>query len=266
MSKTSHLVPAVAGLVLAAGAAAQTPYSKIHPYTNISLGLAFGDQDVETNTGNPNPGGRIQTSETDATHFRIRGEHFFESEIGVFVGAYFGFADDINQDPPLSSPSSSWDSTGLFLALSYRATMEKMFRMPIRFGPFLQSAEEQDTTFVNGNIERSMYGLRLSAEPEIIVMKSESDGKWSELVAFTELTCGAGPAKVEDNVDSEDGYAFTFSWELGMRYRLTSGLYFGLSYFAQKVHTGTTESYNRVAFFGVDDDFTGIMITAGFRF
>ena len=82
----------------------------------------------------------------------------------------------------------------------------------------------------------------------------------------TEFGCGAGPSKVKDSVDSEDGYSFNFNWEVGARYRLPSGLMVGLSYMQMKNHYGATESYRNAVFSGVDDDFGGFMISAGLRF
>ncbi len=254
------LVPALACAVLAQGLAAQeASLDQIHPRTSITLGLGIGDQDVENNTGTG-----IASRSTDAFHIRLRGEHFFQSDFGFFANVYLGLADDINQDA--GSSDSSFDSFGIFLAASYRATMGERFRLPVRFGPFIQSSEEDDSAFPDGAIERGIIGVRLSAEPEVILSQTVSNGKVTEISAFAEFGCGAGPAKVEDDVDDEDAYAFTLSWEVGMRYRFSNGVMAGLSWYAQKNHIGTTESYNNVAFFGVDDDFTGIMVTAGLRF
>ena len=46
---------------------------------------------------------------------------------------------------------------------------------------------------VNGPVERETIGIRLSAEPEIIIMQRERNGKISELSAFAEVRAGAGP-------------------------------------------------------------------------
>src|SRR5436190_10005316 len=238
--------PVLAIALLAQAVAAQDPapqasLDQIHPRTMISIGIGFGDQDVETNTG----AGIISRS-TDATQFRLRGEHFFRSDFGFFVSGYFGLADDINVN--LGSSDSSYDSSGLFAAVAYRATMGESFRLPVRFGPFFQLTEEDDSAFTDGAIERSTFGIRLSVEPEVILSQSESNGRISELSAFAEIACGAGPAKVKDDVDSEDAYAFTLNWELGLRYRFPSGIFAGLSWAAQKYHVGTTESYDNTAF------------------
>lgn len=259
--------PALALVLLARATVAQDPapqasLDQIHPRTMISLGIAFGDEDVETNTGGLATG--IVSRSTEATHIRLRAEHFFRSDFGFFVDGYLGIADDINDN--LGSTNSSYDSKGIFAAVAYRATMGESFRLPVRFGPFFQLTEEADSTFTDGAIERSMFGIKLSVEPEVILSQSESNGRISELSAFAEIACGAGPAKVEDDVDSEDAYAFTLNWELGLRYRFPSGIFAGLSWAAQKYHVGTTESYDNAVFFGVDDDFSGIMITAGVRF
>ena len=40
----------------------------------------------------------------------------------------------------------------------------------------------------------------------------------------------------------------------------------GLSFLSHKTNFGTTESYNSGVFFGTDEDFTGVCITAGARF
>jgi hypothetical protein len=157
-------------------------------------------------------------------------------------------------------------STNIFLGLAYRATVDDKFRLPVRFGPFFNQSEQEDQGSVFGDVERSSVGVRLAAEPEYIVFQHNENGKVRELSVFAEFGCGSGPAKVKDSVDSEDGYAFNFNWEVGARYRMPSGLLVGLSYMAMKNHYGTTESYNNTAFFGVDDDFGGFMISAGLRF
>jgi hypothetical protein len=257
------VLPALAGLALVPSLVAQeASLDQIHPRRFVQFGFGVGDQDIETNSGT-----QIFSRSTDAFHFRLRGEYFFESEFGFFGNIYLGVADDINDGLPGSS-GSSYDSFGVFVAASYRATMGESFRLPVRFGPFIQSSEEKDNaTFQpDGAIERSMIGVKLSAEPEYVLWKKVEGGKVAELSAFAEFGCGAGPAEVEDDVDSEDAYAFTLGWEAGLRYRFTNGFVAGLSWFDQKSHIGTTESYNNTAFFGLDDDFTGIMITAGFRF
>lgn len=260
MTNLRSFAPALAGLVLATGALAQdVPLDQIHPRTMITFGVGIGDQDVETNTGIG-----VVSRSTDALHFRLRGEHFFESDFGIFANVFFGIADDINED--LGATGSSFDSFGVFIAASYRATMGEKFRLPVRFGPFLQNSEEDADQFVDGAVERSMFGVRLSAEPEYIIFQRAEGGRITELSAFAEFACGAGPAEVEDDVDSEDAYAFTLGWEAGLRYRFANGILASISYVSQKFHIGTTESYNNTAFFGIDDDFSGVMLAAGLRF
>jgi hypothetical protein len=39
-----------------------------------------------------------------------------------------------------------------------------------------------------------------------------------------------------------------------------------VSWYAQKYHIGTSESYDNIVFFGVDNDITGVMLTVGYRF
>lgn len=244
---------------------------QIHPPTMVSLGFGLGDQTLEINrgqfpsTGNGNLPGVISRS-TDAMHLRLRAEHFFGNDFGVFANLYIGSADDINED--LGSTDSSLDSAGIFLAAAYRATMDDDFRLPVRFGPFIQSIDYDDVSFVGngGETTYSTIGVRLSAEPEFILWQTPDGDRISECSVFADLTCGAGPSNVEDDDGKEEAYAFTLSYELGLRYRFASGLFGGLSYFAQKYHIGTTESYRSQVFFGVDDDFNGIMLTAGLRF
>ena len=137
---------------------------------------------------------------------------------------------------------------------------------PVRFGPFIQRTEQDDSQFVDGAVERQTIGVRLSAEPEYIIFQNNENGQISELSVFGEIRAGAGPASIKDNVDDEDAYAFTLDYEIGVRYRLASGWLASLSYVASKYHIGTTESYNNAVFFGIDDDFNGIMLTAGYRF
>lgn len=233
------------------------PMSQMHPRTMATLGFVFGEQDFEVNNGSG-----VASGSNDAFGFRLRGEHYLESDLGVHVSIGYAKADDL-----VSGVRSGITSTNVFLGLAYRATVDDKFRLPVRFGPFLQSSE-QEVTGGDGDIERTTIGVRLAAEPEYIVFQQATDGKVRELSVFAEFGCGAGPAETKDNVDKEDGYSFNFNWELGMRYRFPTGLMVGLSYMQMKNHYGATESYNNpaIVFNGVDDDFGGIMITAGLRF
>jgi len=240
---------------------------QVHPRTMATFGLGIGEQTNEVNTGNPTPSSPpagVLASSASSVRGRLRGEHFFESGFGVFGEGFFGDADDIEQD--LGAPSSSYRSSGIFVAAAYRATIDDDFRLPVRFGPFLRRSERKNSLSTAGTLERQTVGVRLSAEPEYIIMQSNKGGKISELSAFVELAAGAGPTTVKDNVDSEDAYAFTFDYEVGVRYRFDFGLLTSLSYVGSKYHVGASESYNNVVFFGLDDDFNGVMITAGVRF
>ena len=112
-------------------------------------------------------------------------------------------------------------------------------------------------------------GVRLSVEPEYIIFQKDNGGKLAELSVFAEISCGSGPTTIEGGTLSEDGYAFTLGWELGARYKFPFGLLAGLSVLSHKSHFGATESYNGgpgSAFFGVDEDFTGVALTVGARF
>jgi hypothetical protein len=222
----------------------------------IQLNVGIGEQTFETNDGT-----QILASDDDALHLRLRGEHFFKSGIGVFFNGYIGTVDDIENS------GVDQDNTGLFIACAYRATMEDDFRISVRFGPFLQALELSGG---GSEIEYSTIGARLSAEPEFIIFQNPQGRGMAELSAFGEISCGAGPTNFEStnpNLD-EDGYAFTLSWELGMRYRLGMGLMASISIFQQKYHIGASESYNSTTFTfnGVDDDFSGILIGVGYRF
>ncbi|MFK7741507.1 MAG: hypothetical protein AB8H80_14410 [Planctomycetota bacterium] len=234
-----------------------------HPRTMATFSVGLGQQTNELNTGNLI--NQIATSSTSSQRLRLRGEHFFESGFGAFFEGYVGFADDIQNDLA-AVDSSSQDTAGFFLAASYRATLNNDFRMPVRFGPFLHQTKTENNVSTFGELERSTWGVRLSAEPEYIVFQKNNGGKISELSVFGEIAAGAGPTNVQDNADKEDAYAFTLNYEIGVRYRFESGLLASLSYMASKYHVGTSESYNNAVFFGIDDDWNGVMLTAGWRF
>ncbi|MFN3242627.1 MAG: hypothetical protein ACE37K_14080 [Planctomycetota bacterium] len=237
---------------------------QIHPRTMVTFGLGIGDQTLEVNTGNPLGTPPVTARSASSQRFRLRGEHFFQSGFGIFAEGFLGLADDIDED--LGATDSSYDSSGLFLAATFRATMDDDFRLPVRFGPFMRMTEQDNAGFTDGAIERTTVGVRLSAEPEVILMQNNHDGKISELSVFAEIAAGAGATDVEDNVDSEEGYSFTLDYEFGVRYRFAFGLLTSLSYVGSKYHVGTTETYNNAVFFGVDDDWNGVMLTAGVRF
>lgn len=265
----SILAPACVGItLLARGAVAQqadvpraTP-DQIHPRTMIALGIAFGDEDVETSAGSP--GGEAVSRKTEATHIRLRAEHFFESEFGFLVTGFLGVADGIDED--LGSPGSSWGSDGLFAALAYRETVGDWFRLPVRFGPFFHRAEQDAAAFTAGAIERSMIGVRLSVGPEVILSQSETFGRLSEFSAFAEFSYGVGPAWIEDDAGSESTNASCVTWEVGVRYRFVSGLFAGLSWAGQRYHVDTATARDGTVFFGAEDEFSGVMLTAGVRF
>jgi hypothetical protein len=279
MTSIRSFAPAVAGLVLAAGALAQdVPLDQIHPRTMITLGVGIGDQDLETNTGNLDPlapPAGILSRSASALLFRLRGEHFFQSDFGFHGDIHIGNADDINED--IGATNSSYDSWGVYLAAAYRATMGESFRLPVRFGPFLHTTEE-DASDTTGSftVERMTLGVRLSAEPEYVIFQRAENARVTELSAFADISCGAGPSQVDgDFTDTgagtsfsldEDAYAFTLSYEIGLRYRFPNGFLASLSWYANKYHVGTTESYSGGVLYGIDDDFSGIMIAAGLRF
>ncbi|MBL8734808.1 MAG: hypothetical protein JNL12_00145 [Planctomycetes bacterium] len=236
----------------------EAPMSQVHPRTMATLGFAIGEQDFEVNTGSA-----VVSGSGDAFGFRLKGEHYLESDLGFHATVNYTKADDV-----FSGARSGITSTGIFLGLAYRATVDDVFRLPVRFGPFFHESEQEVPSGGDGDIERSTIGVRLAAEPEYIVFQQNEGGKIRELSVFAEVGCGAGPSDVKDNVDSEDGYSFNFNWEIGARYRMPSGLLVGLSYMAMKNHYGATETYNNpaIVFNGVDDDFGGFVITAGLRF
>jgi hypothetical protein len=245
--------------VLAAVPSQGPGIAEIHPRTMLALAVTIGETDFETNDGTA-----IFSASEDAYEFRLRGEHFWESELGVFFSGHYGSADEIG------GPGTSLDEGGAFLALSYRATMGDTFRMPVRFGPFFQTSD-QDGALVGGptpeTITRELVGVRLSAEPEYIIFQQDKGGgKLAELSAFVEISCGSGPTNISAGALDEDGYAFTLGWELGARYKFPFGLLAGLSFLSHKTHFAATESYNSGVFFGVDDDFTGVCVTVGARF
>lgn len=256
--RSSLVLPIVSTLVLLGSASAQEEMGpdQIHPRSMVQLNVGIGEQTFEVNDGT-----QILASDDDALHLRLRGEHFFKSGIGVFINGYLGTVDDIENS------GVDQDNTGLFIAAAYRATMDDDFRMSVRFGPFLQALELSGG---GSEIEYSTIGVRLSAEPEFIIFQNQQGRGMSEFSAFGEISCGAGPTNFEStnpNLD-EDGYAFTLSWELGVRYRLGMGLMASLSFFQQKYHIGASESFNNatVIFNGVDDDFSGFMVGVGYRF
>lgn len=249
-----------AARALAAPAQGDIPsMDQVHPRTMITFGVGIGEQTNEFNSG-----AGIATSATSAQRFRLRAEHYFESGFGVFAEGQLGRADDILED--LGAPDSSQDTATVFVAAAYRATVDDDFRLPVRFGPFLHRTETENSASPFGTLERSTFGVQLSAEPEFIIFQSNRGGRISELSAFAEIRTGAGPTDVQDNTDDEDAYAFTLDYEFGVRYRFGFGLLASLSYVGSKYHVGASESYNNVVFFGLDDDFNGVMITAGARF
>ncbi|HEX5054704.1 MAG TPA: hypothetical protein VFZ65_23210 [Planctomycetota bacterium] len=241
--------------------------SQIHPRFMATLGLAFGNTDFETNAG---PTATPPSNATSASGYagRLRAEYFFQNDVGIFFHGMLGTTDDILQD--LGFADSSLDTQSAFLALSYRATVSNQFRMPVRFGPFLEASQVKSTpvgalAYAAGDLDRTHIGVRLAVEPEYIIMQHASGDRLAELSAFAEVACGAGPATSEDDVDKETGYAFTFGWEVGMRYKLPNGLLTGLSVMQQKNNYGATDSYRRVVFNGLDQDFTAVVISLGIR-
>jgi hypothetical protein len=250
-----------AGLTLLGSLSAQDMVDpdRIHPRTFLQVGFGIGTQYAETNDGTA-----VTSRSATAYSIRARGEHFFQSQFGVFLSGHTTVADDINED--LGATDSEQVSNTLFLAVAFRGLMDDDFRLPVRFGPFLQTLD-QETGAQEFSYET--IGVKLSAEPEYIIFQKNQDGRMQELSAFAELTCGAGPTDYEATgplSGNEDGYAFTLSYEFGLRYKLANGFLASASWFAQKYHIGTSESYNSLVFFGVDDDFSGVVLSLGYRF
>ena len=240
--------------------------AQMHPRRMVSLGLAGGQEHYQFNNGAGVNGGS-----NDSFRARLRGDYFFESELGIHVDTSLGQVDSIFADNS-SLPRGNLRSKGAFVALAYRATMDD-FRMPVRFGPYMQNLKDGSTSRIassgNASTTYDSIGVRLSAEPEYILKRWVSDGKASEMTVFADFGCGAGQATVEDGLDKERGYSFIFSLEAGARFKLQSGLMIGLSWFTQKYHVSSTDTYRNarnVVFYGIDDDFQAIMLTFGLRF
>lgn len=87
-----------------------------------------------------------------------------------------------------------------------------------------------------------------------------------ELSTFLNTTVGVGGSDVDDDVDSESGYAFDLGFEWGVRYKYASGLFLSASIISCKSNYGATDSHNNVTFHGLDDDFTGLAFSVGMFF
>jgi hypothetical protein len=225
---------------------------ELHPPTIATVTLAFGNEDFELNTGSEK-----LSDDASAVFGTLRAEHFFESQVGVFFSADVGSSDDLDG---FGTPEPvSVDTTMLYLGVSFRATVGDDFRIPVRFGPYYHEARADGGP--DGETTYSTLGLKLSAEPEYVFMRRNG----SELSAFLEFGVGAGPSNVEDDVDDEDGYSFTFDAELGMRYKFAGGVLIGLSLISRQQNYGATDTYNNAVFFGTNDELLAVGLTVGAR-
>lgn len=241
------------------------PYSQIHPNAMITLSGLVGSQDVEINRG-PALGG-VASGSGDTTGARLRGEYIFgESNLGVHLSLGATDSSDLDSEPDRKTTA---ETSSVFLGFVYRAVMDDDFRMPVRIGPVAHSATVKADGAPDGDTTFDMTGLRLSAEPELVLSMRTANGKvTSELSAYVEVACSNGGYDAKDNVDKESGYAFQLQAEVGVRYRFLGGLLGGLSYVMQKTNYGATDSYNNptTVFNGIDDDINGVMLTFGARF
>jgi hypothetical protein len=229
----------------------------MHPRTTILYSAAVGKQNFTINTGTQNVGGQ-----TDAMFHNLRGEYFWPSAFGAWASADLGESDDISD-----LGGESVETLMIGLGLSYRATIDDDFRMPVRVGPYIHQATLGGSA-PNGDTEFSMVGMKLTAEPEFIFMQNELEGgNRSEFTVFLELGLGGGPTTIENDVEKEEGMAFTYKYELGLRYKFSNGICIGLSSVRREQPYAGTNSFNTpgFAFFGSDDDFSGYALTVGVR-
>lgn len=260
----------------------------IHPRTMLTLGLGFGNESFDINSGDPSRTKPVTKGDASALLLRLHAEYFFRNQFGLYGSADLGTADDIYKDTedetvPAGFPDSELKSTDFDFGFAFRATVDDDFRMPVRLGVFHQKSDMDLGTFtevsqsgssdVTAQIEYSSLGIRLSAEPEFILMQNITEGgDRTELTAFVEVFTGCGQSKVDSSTDdpagvnlSEEGFAWNFGWEVGMRYNWNTML-LAASVLGRKVHYDATDSYDQGVLFGVDDDLIAFSLAFGLRF
>ena len=239
--------------------------AEIHPRRMVTIGYSAGKETYRRNTGDLND--KVFGAGADAYQVRLRGDLFFPSEVGIHVAASTGAADDIFAD--VNGAAGAVKNTSVYLALAYRATMDDYFRIPVRVGPYIQMLTDETTrnqSLTSDETEYQAIGARLSVEPEFILKQWGSNGKVSELTVFADFGCGAGPTSVKSGQFNERGYSFALSYEAGARFKLAGGFLIGLSWYGQKYHISSTDTYRNAVFYGIDDDYQGVLLTAGVRF
>ena len=258
----NHLQPRLltgAGLFLAlttfaADTQAQSGMDLVHPRWSARYTAAFGEQKFEV----ADPFNGSLGSGASALFHRVQVEYFLPSQLGFFLNAEFGGSSDTLEDAGFNDSDTT--SQAIAFGLSYRATIDDDFRMPVRIGPYFHKAD------VDGfDTEYSNYGLQLSAQPEYIVTQNIVNSRMSELSVFADLGVGAGPSDVESGDVSETGYAFRFTAELGTKYRFRNGITLGVSGVYRKQNYGLTDSFDDAVFFGTDDDFIGVGLSIGWQ-
>jgi hypothetical protein len=233
------------------------PMSQIHPQGMVSYRFSYGKEDFGVDNGTT-----LSKGNEFAMSHSLAGEYFFQNQLGAYFGADFGYGDKTNL---ASGFDVRVDSTLLFLALSYRATVDDYFRMPVRFGPYIHRATVK--VYDAGNVYYSTLGVRLSVAPEFVFFQHVDQGRISELSAFVELSVGAGPSHVRDSTSTGRGHASNIGAEIGLRYKFTSGFFVGLScVYRDQEYGSTTNHVGGVTFFPTTDKFLGGGLTLGWRF
>jgi len=274
-NSTAEALPSLLGLAPTALSPLTEGIDLIHPRTMFSVTFSSGKQNLQFNTTDttnvpPNP-------EEDGTAGFIgaRVEHFFPNQIGVFFSADFGTVNNMKSTIDFGGGPQQFeddlDTTLIYLALAYRATVDDDFRMPVRVGPYYHLASLSDTNLTTpgptAEIDYSTIGIKLVAEPEYIILQKTNAGKMSELTAFLEIGVGSGPSKVKlKGGPEEKGNSFSFGAELGLRYKFFWGGFIALSVIDRKQYYGATDTYNSGGVFnGTEDDYIAGALTLGAR-
>jgi len=239
--------------VLAAVAAAAPLWaqerSQLPPF-RFDLAFAGGRQEHHTDQS-------LLDGDASAAYLRFAFEGISDS--GVGGGLRFeamGSEDDMFTDAGF--PATEASSASLFGHLTFRAEGKNLV-MPVRVGFQLHGYGIEETASGN-RVDFSSFGPMFEVEPELLLRR---DGNiiWS---LYTQLGFGISATSIDiDTVaNGLESSSFHYGLELGTRL-YASHVVFGLGVVVRGQHVDTSDVENGNFAFGIEQDFTGLLLSIG---
>ncbi len=227
-----------------------------HPALVVSASFAPGNMTQSRTTSG---GTTTTTPDVDAwlARFHLEGGGKI---VGGGVDIEYGTSDDYG-DINLAA-TAEMTSLDLSPFLQVRPIGGRIFRAPIRIGPYLQTHQTEAASGGN-EILYLNFGARAGIEPEIDVV--HTDG--FKLSFFGGVDVGVGIAAIDDDVSGEewDSEAVAVGVRAGVR-MVAGGFLAGLDYVNRTTTYDESDPEGVATFPETEWEFEGVMLTGGFRF